>query len=101
MLWSSIYLVIASAVAATVFVVGQWLTQQPDAAAEHPILIAAIAGVLWPVLALGMTEALLLKGAARRSNYPGSSHTTSDGDLSGRNPRQLGWRNLSSDVISP
>ncbi len=101
MLWSSMYFVIASVVAAMVFVVGQWLTQQPDAAAEHPVVIAAIAGMLWPVLALGMIEALLLKGAARSIRYPGSSHTTSAGDLSGRNPRQLGWRNLSSDVISP
>ncbi len=99
--WFGVYIIIAPVAAAAIFVAGQWLTQQPDAAAEHPVVIAAIAGMLWPVLALGMIEALLLKGAARGIRYPGSSHTTSAGDLSGRKPRQLGWRNLSSDVISP
>lgn len=101
MLWFGIYIVIAPVVAATVLGVGHRLTKQRDAAADHPVVIASIAGILWPILALGMTEALLLKGAARGPAHPGSSHTTSAGDLSGRNPRQLGWRNLSSDVISP
>jgi len=101
MLWFGIYLVIAPVAAVTIFVVGQWLTKQPDAVAEHPLMLSTIAGMLWPVLALGMIEALLVRGAARGISQWGSSHTTSAGDLSDRNPRQLGWRSLPSDVISP
>lgn len=101
MFWFGIYLVVASVVAPTVFVAGRQLTKGSPHAAEHPGLIAALAGLSWPVLLVGLTELLLVDRAANGFRHAGSSHTTSPGPLSGRSPRQLGWRSLPSEVISP
>jgi hypothetical protein len=69
MLWIGIYLVIASVVTPIVFVAGQWFaTGSSDASAEHPGLTAALAGVIWPVLILGLTELLLVSRTVHRIN---------------------------------
>jgi len=101
MLWFGVYILIAPMAAATLFFARRWLAKKPGDSVEHPVAISTVAGMLWPFLALGLIEALLLKSAARGISHWGSSHTTSAEDLSGRNPLQLGWRSLPSDVSSP
>jgi hypothetical protein len=67
MLWIVAYLAVASVVAPTVFVAGQWFaTRSSDAAAEHPAMTAALAGAIWPILLVGLTELLLVSETAHR-----------------------------------
>jgi len=67
MLWMVLYFAVASVVAPTVFVAGQWFaTRSSDAAAEHPAITAAIAGAIWPILLVGLTELLLVSETAHR-----------------------------------
>lgn len=65
-----IYLVVALVVAPTVFLAGQWFaTASSDASAEHPAATAVLAGMLWPVLIVGLTELLLVSTTAHRIGY--------------------------------
>ena len=65
MLWIGLYFVVASVVSSMVFVAGQWLaTGSSDAAAEHPAMTAALAGAIWPILLVGLTELLLVSETA-------------------------------------
>jgi hypothetical protein len=62
-----IYLVVALAVTPMVFVAGQWFaTESSDSSAEHPGVTAALAGMLWPVLIVGLTELLLVSKTTHR-----------------------------------
>jgi ABC-type dipeptide/oligopeptide/nickel transport system permease component len=67
MLWLGIYLMVAIAVMPMVFVAGQWFaTGSSDSSAEHPAATAALAGMLWPVLILGLAELLLVSRTTHR-----------------------------------
>lgn len=70
MLLLGIYLMVALVVTPMVFVAGQWFaTGSSDSSAEHPAATAALAGVLWPVLIIGLTELLLVSKTAHRIGY--------------------------------
>jgi len=66
MLWIGLYFVVASVVSSMVFVAGQWFAAGSSDAAEHPALTAALAGAIWPILLVGLTELLLVSETAHR-----------------------------------
>ncbi len=67
MLLLDIYLIVALAVTPMIFVAGQWFaTGHSESSAEHPAATAVLAGMLWPILVVGLTELLLVSRTTHR-----------------------------------
>lgn len=60
------YLIIASTVAVAVFLLGEWMREPGSRAADHPGRVALVAGLLWPVVAIGLAQCALVMLAANR-----------------------------------
>jgi hypothetical protein len=69
MAWYAGYLVIAAVVAVATFVSACWFREEHVAAPDNPGVIAALAGMLWPVLLVGMSEMALVWWAFRGARF--------------------------------
>lgn len=70
MLWCDGYLIIAAVVAMATFVAAEWFREEYIAAPDYPGVMSAVAGMLWPVLLLGLSELALVWWASRGARYP-------------------------------
>lgn len=66
MFWYGVYLTVAALVAVAVFVAAGWFHEEDVAAPDFPGVISALAGMLWPVLLVGLSEMTLVWWAFRR-----------------------------------
>ena len=69
LLWYGMYLIVAAVVAVATVVCGCWFREENIAAPDHPGVMSALAGMLWPVLLVGMSEMALLCWALRIARY--------------------------------
>lgn len=69
MLWYGIYLIIAAVVAMAIFVAAAWFREEHVAAPDYPGVASAVAGMLWPVLLIGLSELVLAWWAFRAARY--------------------------------
>jgi len=69
MAWYAGYLVIAAVVAMVIFVSACWFREEHFAAPDNPGVISALAGMLWPVLLIGVSEMALVWWAFRGARY--------------------------------
>ena len=69
MFWCGIYLAVAVAVAIAAFVAGNWVRPKDVDAPDHPGTTSAVAGALWPVVIVGITEIMLLGWLTRGGKY--------------------------------
>ena len=69
MLWYGIYLIVAAFVAMATFVAAGWFREERAGAPEFPGVMSALAGVLWPVLFVGVSEMVLVWCAFRAARY--------------------------------
>lgn len=60
--WISTYATIAVLVATVSIVMAEWARDAHVAAPDRPGMTAIVAGLLWPVLAVGMVQVLTLIG---------------------------------------
>ena len=58
MLWT-IYLIVAVAVAMTAFVASNWIRTPDIIAPDYPGTLSVVAGAMWPVMIIGVTELAL------------------------------------------
>ena len=65
MLWCGSYLIIATVVAMATFLAAQWFREEHVAAPDCSGVMSAVAGMLWPVLLVGMTELAVFWWAIR------------------------------------
>lgn len=70
MLWYATYLLIAAFVAMATFVAAGWFRPEHVAAPDHSGVMSAVAGMLWPVLLVGMSEMALIWCAGRKCQTP-------------------------------
>lgn len=54
------YLAVATIASVTVFLVAEWFREPGAPAPDHPGRIALIAGLLWPMLLLGLAQCVLV-----------------------------------------
>lgn len=66
MFWISSYAVVAMVSAVAVFLLAEWLREPGVPAPNHPGRFAVIAGLLWPVLAVGIAQWGLIAAVAAR-----------------------------------
>ena len=64
MLWYGVYLVVAAVVAMATFVAADWFREEHVAAPGFPGVMSALAGALWPILLVGVSEMVLVWWAA-------------------------------------
>ncbi len=69
MLWCGSYLIIATVVAMATFLAAQWFREEHVAAPDCSGVMSAVAGMLWPVLLVGMTELAVFWWAIRGARY--------------------------------
>ena len=60
------YMTVAIAVAVAVFLFSEWIREQGGSAPDGPGALAVVAGLLWPVLAVGLIQWLLIAAVASR-----------------------------------
>ena len=56
MTWIVLYGTVAAAVATVTFVAADWFREPGARAADHPGRIALVAGLLWPVVMVGLAQ---------------------------------------------
>lgn len=66
MAWFGAYIVIAALVAVSIFLASNWFRHKHVAAPEHSGATAALAGLLWPALLIGIIELAVVCCAGRR-----------------------------------
>ena len=59
MFWCVAYLAIAAVVAMTAFVTANWIRTEDIVAPDFPGTVSALAGALWPIVVIGLTELAL------------------------------------------
>ena len=69
MSWYAGYLIVAAFVAMATFVAAGWFREEHVAAPDHSGVMSALAGMLWPVLLVGMSEMALVWWAFRGYRY--------------------------------
>ena len=69
MAWYGTYLVVAALVAMTTFVAAGWFREEHVAAPDHSGVMSAVAGMLWPVMLVGLSEMALVWLAFRGARY--------------------------------
>jgi hypothetical protein len=76
MFWIALYGIVALAVAVIALVVAEWVREPGAPAPEHPGFFAALAGLLWPAVLIGLAQWGLIAAAAspeRRANSVAST----------------------------
>lgn len=71
MFWIVLYGIVALAVAATALLVAEWVRKPGSPAPDHPGFFAALAGLLWPAVIIGLAQWGLIAAVAspeRRRN---------------------------------
>ena len=66
----SLYGAVAVAVAFAAFLFSEWVREPGGTKPDHPGALAVVAGLLWPVLAVGFVQWLLIAVAASRIRSP-------------------------------
>ena len=66
MLWMSVYAAVAVVAAIAVFLLAEWLRMPGGPAPDNPARYAVIAGLLWPVVVLGIAQWGLIAMVAAR-----------------------------------
>jgi len=66
MFWFGVYLGVATLATVAIFVAADWYRQEHIAAPDHSGLMSAVAGILFPVLLVAVTELALISFVARR-----------------------------------
>ena len=66
MFWIALYGIVALAVAVIALLVAEWVRDPGAPAPEHPGFFAALAGLLWPALLIGIAELAVVCCAGRR-----------------------------------
>jgi hypothetical protein len=61
-----LYLLIAVMASIAAFLFSEWLRRPGAPAPDHPGLVAALAGLLWPVLAVGLAQWALVAALHRQ-----------------------------------
>lgn len=61
-----LYLVVAAAVAMATFLLSEWVRLPGASAPDHLGLMAVAAGLLWPVLAVGLAQFALVSAIHRK-----------------------------------
>lgn len=69
----SLYAAVALAVAAAAFLVAEWVREPGGTAPDRPGALAIVAGLLWPVLAVGLMQWVLIAALASRVRNPATS----------------------------
>lgn len=69
MLWYATYFVIAVVVAMATFAAAGWFREEHFAAPNYSGVMSAVAGMLWPVLVVGLSELALIWLAFRSARY--------------------------------
>lgn len=64
MVGTGLYLAVAIVVAAAILIGAEWLREPGAPAPDHTRVVGLFAGLLWPVLALGVLELSLVAAAA-------------------------------------
>lgn len=68
------YLTVAMITAATVFLIAEWVRQPGTRVPDHPGIVALAAGLLWPVILLGLAQCgLMLMAHSRWGRRPAPS----------------------------
>jgi hypothetical protein len=67
------YAIVAMAVAVATFLFSEWVREPAGTASDNPGAVAIAAGLLWPVLAIGLVQWLLIAALASRVFNPGMS----------------------------
>lgn len=70
MVWIALYSLIAMAVATAAFLAGEWMRKPAFPAPDRPGALAAVAGLLWPVLVAGLVELGLIAFIRSRLREP-------------------------------
>ena len=71
------YATVAVVVAAAAFLFSEWVREPGGAAPDKPGAVAVAAGLLWPILAIGLVQWLLIAALASRAPNPGMSAANS------------------------
>lgn len=69
MFWYGAYVAVAALVAMAIFLAACWFREEHVAAPDFPGVISAVAGILWPVLLVGLSEMTLVWWVFRRAGY--------------------------------
>lgn len=69
----TLYVAVAMAVAVAAFLFAEWVREPGGTASDNPGGVAIAAGFLWPVLAIGLVQWLLIAALASRVRKPGLS----------------------------
>ena len=69
MFWYGLYFIIAVAVTMATFVAACWFREEDVAAPDHSGVTSALAGMLWPVLIVGLSELVLVRWVFRAAGY--------------------------------
>jgi hypothetical protein len=56
MFWIALYGIVALAVAVIALLVAEWVREPGAPAPEHPGFFAALAGLLWPAVVIGLAQ---------------------------------------------
>ncbi len=56
MFWCAVYVGVAIVVAIAAFVIANFFRSDDVVAPDHPGTLSVVAGALWPVIVIGMTE---------------------------------------------
>lgn len=66
MIGIAFYLVVTTIVAAAAFLLSEWIRLPGTPAPEHVGAVAVLAGLLWPVLAIGLIQWVLVAAVHRK-----------------------------------
>lgn len=70
MFWFGTYAGVAALVAALTFVAAGWLREEHVAAPDHSGAMSALAGAMWPVLLIGLSELAVICWASHGAKHP-------------------------------
>ncbi len=67
-----LYMAVAAIAAVAAFLLAESIREQGETAPDRPVGVAfaAVAGLLWPVLAIGLVQWLLIAALHRHLNHP-------------------------------
>lgn len=69
MFWYGMYLLVAAAAAIAIFLAACWFREEHVAAPDRSGMTSVLAGMLWPVLLVGLSELALVWLALRGARY--------------------------------
>ncbi len=75
MLWIASYLVVATAIAILALLLAEWSRSPGAPAPQHPGALAALAGLLWPAVVVGLIQWGLIAALATPQRSGNLVHT--------------------------